>query len=94
MARFTSDVGNMNWAMTEMMMSVPRQFVLLLVYLGLALWASWRLALITLLIPSKGNNLNMQSGKTSFSSLRPEIVQSLPGIIQSIASSSFSNFVA
>ena len=50
MARFTSDVGNMNWAMTEMMMSVPRQFVLLLVYLGLALWASWRLALITLLV--------------------------------------------
>ena len=50
MARFTSDVGNMNWAMTEMMMSVPRQFVLLLVYLGLALWASWRLTLITLLV--------------------------------------------
>ncbi|MCK4807106.1 MAG: ATP-binding cassette domain-containing protein [Candidatus Aegiribacteria sp.] len=50
MARFTSDVGNMNWAMTEMMMSVPRQAVLLLVYLGLALWASWRLALITLLV--------------------------------------------
>ncbi len=50
MAKFTSDVGNMNWAMTEMMMSVPRQFVLLLVYLGLALWASWRLALITLLV--------------------------------------------
>ncbi len=50
MARFTSDVGNMNWAMTEMMMSVPRQVVLLLVYLGLALWASWRLALITLLV--------------------------------------------
>lgn len=50
MARFTSDVGNMNWAMTEMLMSVPRQVVLLLVYLGLALWASWRLALITLLV--------------------------------------------
>lgn len=50
MARFTSDVGNMNWAMTEMLMSVPRQAVLLLVYLGLALWASWRLALITLLV--------------------------------------------
>jgi len=50
MARFTSDVGNMNWAITEMMMSVPRQFVLLLVYLTLALWASWRLALITLLV--------------------------------------------
>ncbi len=50
MARFTSDVGNTNWAMTEMMMSVPRQFVLLLVYLGIALWASWRLALITLLV--------------------------------------------
>ncbi len=50
MARFTSDVGNMNWAMTEMMMSVPRQIVLLLVYLGLALWASWHLALITLLV--------------------------------------------
>lgn len=50
MARFTSDVGNMNWAMTEMLMSIPRQAVLLLVYLGLALWASWRLALITLLV--------------------------------------------
>lgn len=50
MARFTSDVGNMNWAMTEMLMSVPRQAVLLLVYLALALWASWRLALITLLV--------------------------------------------
>lgn len=50
MARFTSDVGNMNWAMTEMMMSVPRQFVLLLVYLAVALLASWRLALITLLV--------------------------------------------
>ncbi len=50
MARFTSDVGNMNWAMTELMMSVPRQFVLLLVYLGLALWASWHLALFTLLV--------------------------------------------
>jgi len=50
MARFTSDVGNMNWAMTELMMSVPRQAVLLLVYLGLALWASWHLALFTLLV--------------------------------------------
>ena len=50
MARFTSDVGNMNWAMTEILMSVPRQVVLLMVYLGLALWASWRLALITLLV--------------------------------------------
>lgn len=50
MARFTSDVGNMNWAMTEMLMSVPRQAFLLLVYLALALWASWRLALITLLV--------------------------------------------
>lgn len=50
MARFTSDVGNMNWAMTEMMMSIPREIVLLLVYLGLALWASWHLALITLLV--------------------------------------------
>ncbi|NOQ21841.1 MAG: ATP-binding cassette domain-containing protein [Candidatus Aegiribacteria sp.] len=50
MARFTSDVGNMNWAMTEMMMSVPRQVVLLLVYLALALLASWRLALMTLLV--------------------------------------------
>ncbi len=50
MARFTSDVGNMNWAMTEMLMSIPRQVVLLLVYLALALWASWRLALITLLV--------------------------------------------
>lgn len=50
MARFTSDVGNMNWAMSEMMMSIPREIVLLLVYLGLALWASWHLALITLLV--------------------------------------------
>ncbi|MCD4776280.1 MAG: ABC transporter ATP-binding protein/permease [Candidatus Aegiribacteria sp.] len=50
MARFTSDVGNMNWAMTEMMMSIPREIVLLMVYLGLALWASWHLALITLLV--------------------------------------------
>lgn len=50
MSRFTSDVGNMNWAMTEMMMSVPRQVMLMLVYLGLALWASWRLALFTLLV--------------------------------------------
>ncbi len=50
MARFTSDVGNMNWAMTEMLMSIPREFLLMLVYLGLALLASWRLALFTLLI--------------------------------------------
>lgn len=50
LAKFTSDVGNMNWAMTEMLMSVPRQAVLLLVYLGVALWASWRLALVTLLV--------------------------------------------
>lgn len=49
-ARFTSDVGNMNWALTEMLISVPRQIVLLLVYLTLALWASWRLALFTLLV--------------------------------------------
>ncbi len=50
MSRFTSDVGNMNWAMTEMLMSIPREFLLLLVYLGLAVLASWRLALFTLLI--------------------------------------------
>ena len=50
MARFTSDVGNMNWAMTEMLMSIPREILLLLVYLGLALLASWRLALFTLLV--------------------------------------------
>lgn len=50
MARFTSDVGNMNWAMTEMLMSIPREFLLMLVYLGLALLASWRLALFTLLV--------------------------------------------
>ena len=50
MARFTSDVGNMSWAMTEMLMSLPREFLLMLVYLGLALLASWRLALFTLLV--------------------------------------------
>lgn len=50
MARFTSDVGNMNWAMTEMLMSIPREILLLLVYLGLALLASWRLALFTLMV--------------------------------------------
>jgi len=49
-ARFTADVGSMNWALTEMLMSVPRQAVLLLVYLTLALWASWKLALFTLLV--------------------------------------------
>ena len=49
-ARFTADVGNMNWALTEMLMSIPREAVLLIIYLLLALWASWQLALITLLV--------------------------------------------
>jgi ATP-binding cassette, subfamily B, bacterial MsbA len=49
-ARFTSDVGNMNWALTEMLMSIPREVALLIIYLLLALWASWQLALVTLLV--------------------------------------------
>ena len=49
-ARFTSDVAGMNRSMTQILMKVPRQMVLLAVYLTVALWASWRLALATLLI--------------------------------------------
>lgn len=50
MARFTSDIAGMNRSMTQMLMKVPRQIVLLAVYLTVALWASWQLALATLLI--------------------------------------------
>lgn len=49
-AKFTSDIARMNRAMTQILMKVPRQIVLLIVYLTLALWASWKLAFATLLI--------------------------------------------
>jgi len=49
-ARFTSDVAGMNRSMRQILMRVPREMVLLAVYLTVALWASWRLALATLLI--------------------------------------------
>jgi ATP-binding cassette, subfamily B, bacterial MsbA len=50
MSRLTADVDRLKGAISEAMVNVAKQVILLAVFLGLAVWASWRLALITLLV--------------------------------------------
>ena len=56
LSRFTADVDRLRGAATEALVNTMKQSTLLLVYLGIALWASWRLSLVSLTVlpPSVG----------------------------------------
>ena len=49
-SRFTADVLRLRGVISQALIQIVKQTILLLVFLGLAVWASWRLALITLAV--------------------------------------------
>lgn len=50
LSRLTADVDRLKGAITEALVNVAKQVILLAVFLGIALWASWKLTLVTLLV--------------------------------------------
>lgn len=50
LSRFTADVDRLKGAITESLINMLKQGSLLLVYLSIAIWASWHLALLVLII--------------------------------------------
>ncbi len=50
LSRMTADVDRLKGAISEALINVVKQVTLLAVFMGIAVWASWRLALVALLI--------------------------------------------
>ncbi|MBD3369881.1 ATP-binding cassette domain-containing protein [Candidatus Fermentibacteria bacterium] len=90
LSRLTADVDRLKGALTETLINLVKQVALLLVFLGLAVWASWKLALITLLVmpPSMmlillvGRALRKRSHRSQeqmadFASILQEVIQGI-----------------
>lgn len=50
LSRVTADVDRLRTALTQTLINLTKQTTLLLVFVGLAVWASWKLALVTLIV--------------------------------------------
>lgn len=50
MSRMTADVDRLKGAVTETLVNIPKQVILLTVFLSIALMSSWRLTLVTLAV--------------------------------------------
>ncbi len=50
LSRVTADVDRLRNALTQALINLTKQATLLVVFVGLAVWASWKLALVTLVV--------------------------------------------
>ena len=50
LSRVTADVDRLRTALTQTLINLTKQTTLLMVFVGLAVWASWKLALVTLIV--------------------------------------------
>jgi subfamily B ATP-binding cassette protein MsbA len=103
LSRLTADVDRLKGALTETLINLVKQVALLVVLLGLAVWASWRLALITLLVMPPSMLLILMVGKAlrrrshrsqeqmaDFASILQETIQGIR-IVKAFSMESFEN---